>query len=640
MTLRRRMRALPLSQIRLTDSFWTRYQRVLIEETLPAEYDQIVATSRLANFHRVTGKAEGTHEGIYFNDSDVYKYVEACAYGLAVGERLASKEACDRVRRQMDEAIDSVVAAQDPDGYINTFFQLKHPTLKWRNLSMLHEMYCGGHLIEAGVACFQALGDRRLLDVSIRFADHVMSIFGPNGRPGYCGHQEIELALVRLADATADKKYREFARWMVEERGKSPSVFLRELDDEGAMTLNPGLRHHLMKDGRYQGEYAQDHAPIREHTEVVGHAVRAMYFYIAAADLADGQGDEELELALERIWNNLTHKRMYVTGGIGPSSKNEGFTGDYDLPNLTAYAETCASVGLIFWGQKMLELTGNGEYADIVERALYNGAISGISLDGRAFFYDNPLESRGQHQRVPWFGCACCPPNIARLLGALGHYVASVSEGAFFLHIAAGLEAECTFNGVATRIRVESNYPWSGEVKIHVEPERPVRFALHVRIPDWSEEVGTDLPRAEEEATYETGYAVFDRTWKAAEVLTVDLGVKPKWVESDPRVRDNLGRAALTFGPLVYCAEQHDLGYAPQLFTADTEMEMVEAKEKILEGVTTLTVEGTYDVELFTDSLYADVGTTEVREGSAKFVPYYAWCNRGATNMQVWVRKL
>jgi DUF1680 family protein len=634
------MRALPLSQIRLTDAFWTRYQRVLVEQTLPAEYEQIVATKRLANFRRAAGLEEGGFEGLYFNDSDVYKYVEACAYGLASGERLASKEAAQTVRRQMDEAIEAILAAQQPDGYINTFFQLKHPDLKWRNLSMMHEMYCGGHLIEAGVVLYETLQDRRLLDASVRFADHVMSIFGPDKRRGYCGHQEIELALIRLTEATGDAKYREYARWMVEERGKSPSAFLSELEDEGAMSLSPGLRHHLMKEGRYQGEYAQDHAPIREHTEIVGHAVRAMYFYIAAADLAEGREDTDMEVALERIWNNLTRKRMYVTGGIGPSSKNEGFTGDYDLPNMTAYAETCAAIGMIFWGRKMLELTANGEYVDVIERALYNGVLSGISLDGRGFFYDNPLESRGQHQRTPWFTCACCPPNVARLLGSLGQYVAGASDEAFFLHIPAGFEADCVLGGVKTAIRVESNFPWSGEIKIHIQPEAPAKFALNVRIPDWSDEVSTDLPGAEEEATYEAGYAVFERTWKPGDILTVDFGVRPKWVEADPRVRDNLGRAALTYGPLVYCAEQHDLGYAPQLFSADVEAEVSEAREKILEGVTTLTVEGMCEVELFIDSLYGDAGTTDVREATAKFVPYYTWCNRGANNMQVWVRKL
>ena len=556
------MRGLPLAQIRLTDPFWARYQRVLLDTTLPHEYDQLAQTGRLANFERAA-KGEGSFEGLWFNDSDVYKFVEACAYALVGGES-------PTVRGQMDECVRLIQAAQEPSGYLNTFFQLGHPELKWRNLNTMHEMYCGGHLIEAGVALFEALGDRRLLEVSVKFADHVMSVFGPSARSGYCGHQEIELALIRLAESTGKAKYREYARWMVEERGKRPSPFETELADKEAMKLSLHSERMLMRDGKYVGDYAQDHAPIREHTEIVGHAVRAMYYYIAAADLADGRDDQELEVALERIWNNLTKKRMYVTGGIGPSASNEGFTGDYDLPNLSAYAETCAAIGLVFWGHRMLEMSGNSEYADVLERALYNGVMSGMDLAGDRFFYTNPLESRGTHVRTPWFTCACCPPNIARLIGSLGSYVLGVGDAAVYLHVAVGLEARFEVSGVPVRLVVEGSYPWNGQVTVKVEPERPVTFALNVRIPGWADDVQTDIPGAEEEAGYDQGYAVFEREWKKGDVLKVDFEMQPKWVESDPKVRDNLGRSALTMGPVVYCAEQHDVGYAPQLFSADT----------------------------------------------------------------------
>lgn len=627
------MRGLPLQQIRLTDPLWSRYQRTLLETTLPHIYRQIVDTGRLANFHNAA-KGEGEYQGLWFNDSDVYKYIEACAYALALQDDAT-------VRAQMDECIEAVVGAQMPDGYINLFFQLGHMHLRWRNLNMMHEMYCGGHLIEAGVALYESLGDRRLLDVSIRFADHVMSIFGPDGKIGYCGHQEIELALIRLAEATDEAKYREYARWMVEARGTRPSPFEAELEDAEALALHPHSVHMLRKNGVYSGDYAQDHAPIREHTEIVGHAVRAMYYYIAAADLADGKEDHELEVALERIWNNLTKKRMYVTGGIGPSASNEGFTGDYDLPNLSAYAETCAAIGLVFWGHRMVEMSGSSEYVDTLERALYNGVLSGIDLKGDHFFYSNPLESRGTHVRTPWFGCACCPPNIARLIGSLGKYVLGVGEDAVYVHLPVGLEASFEIRGVPVKVKIDGKYPWDGKVAIHVEPQRPVTFALNVRIPGWADDVQTEIPGADEEAGYEQGYASFEREWKAGDVLNVDYEMHPKWVESDPRVRDNLGRAALTMGPVVYCTEQPDLGYAPQLFVADTEAEVgVEFKPKLLEGVNVLTVEGVDDVEIFVDDLYAEVGTTGAQEGTAAFIPYFTWNNRGATNMQVWTRRL
>ena len=384
----------------------------------------------------------------------------------------------------------------------------------------------------------------------------------------------------------------------------------------------------------YNGEYAQDHAPIREHDAVVGHAVRAMYLYIAAADLADGQDDAALETALRRTWDSLVKRRMYVTGGIGPSGDNEGFTHDFDLPNFSAYAETCAAIGLALWGQKMLEMTADSEYAETVERALYNGALAGISLSGDRFFYDNPLESRGGHERKSWFSCACCPPNIARMIGNLGSLVAGEGEDAFFVHQYVGFEAETKFG----RIVLEGD--WKGTMTIRVEPKVTGEFALCLRIPEWAEEVETELPGAEEEADFESGYAVFRRVWKAGDVLTVSLNAEPLWFEADPRVRENLGRAALTYGPLVYCLEEKDLGCAPQLFIADTQAPVEPQPDSRLGGVTVLPVEGTMDVETFPDTLYAPLGSGEVRQVTAEFVPYYAWANRGPNAMQVWIRRM
>lgn len=629
MPFQRRMRRLPLRDIRMTDRFWSSRQETLRNVTLVAEYRQLESTGRLQNFLNVAA-GSGEFQGLYFNDSDVYKWCEAAAYALALAPSA-------ELSKMLDDVIGLITAAQEPDGYLNTFFQLKHPNLKWRNLVAMHEMYCAGHLIEAGVALFDSLGDRRLLDVSIKLADHIMSVFGPGKRRGYCGHQELELALIRLADSTADASYREFAKWMIEERGKSPSALAGELSDEEAMSLSPWIPRLLTKSGSYSGEYAQDHAPIREHTEIVGHAVRAMYYYIAATQLASG--DPELESALERIWENLTRKRMYITGGIGPSASNEGFTGDYDLPNLTAYAETCASIGLVFWGQALLEQTGNSEYADIVERALYNGVPSGISLGGDQFFYTNRLESRGKDKRVEWFECACCPPNIARLFGSVAWYVASISDDAFWIHVPAGFEASTQINGVDVRITCESDYPWEGKFKIRVEPASPVRFDLKLRIPEWADEVDTELPGLEEQSAWEGGYAVFTKLWKKGDVLTVDLGMQSKWVECHPKVQDNVGRVAMVRGPLVFCAEEQDNGFAPQLFVADTEAPLEESGSDLFGGIVTVQAEGFADREEFVDELYSEDGTTETAEATLTFIPYHSWSNRGPSHMQVWVRR-
>ena len=627
------MRSLPLSQIRLTDPFWTNWQKTLVDSTLPAIYKQLEETHRLSNFRRAAGLEEGGFEGkFWFDDSDVYKYLEAAAYGLAIKKSPV-------VRKQVDDTISLVLAAQQPDGYLNTFFQLKHPDLKYRNLHTMHEMYCGGHFIEAAVAFAESLGEKKLLVGAIKYADHLLNTFGPEKRRGYCGHEEIELALIRLSDVTKQAKYRELAHWMIEARGHSPSPYIEELADQESHALSPWARGMLLQQERYTGEYFQDHAPIREHDKIVGHAVRAMYLYIAAADLAADAADEKLDTALETIWTNLVSRRMYVTGGIGPSSKNEGFTEDFDLPNLSAYAETCAACGLVFWGQAMLQATANAEYADVMERALYNGALAGISLTGDKFFYDNPLESRGTHDRTPWFGCACCPPNIARLIGSLGKYVAGVNDSAFYLHIPVGLDVTTRLGGVNTKIEVKSNYPWSGEIEITVSPEKPTDFELLVRIPDWADDVSTDLVNSEDEADYESGYVRFARRWKAGDVVKVDFGIQPRWVESDPRVRDNLGRIALTYGPLIYAAEEHDLGFAPQLLSVDPELEVEVTESDILGGIKLLATEAISEREDFVEGLYAEVGTTGVRENDAKFIPYYAWNNRGPNSMQVWVRK-
>jgi hypothetical protein len=634
MSFRSRFHPLPLRDIKITDPFWSARQKTLVERTLKHEYDQLVETGRLANFRRAAGVEKGEFIGLCFNDSDVYKWLEACAYALAQGP-------LPEIERLVDEACGLIAAAQEKDGYLDTFFQLNHPNLKFRNLLAMHEMYCLGHLYEAAVAHYDATGSRKLLDVAVKSADLIAATFGPGKRRGYCGHEEIELALIKLARAAGRPEYAELARWMVEERGKSPSAFAPELDDEEATALSGGMHKDVLSEGPERGKYAQDHAPIREHTEVVGHAVRAMYLYMAATDLADGRNDAALETALTRAWDNLTSKRMYVTGGIGPSSHNEGFTVDYDLPNLSAYAETCASIGLTLWGRRLLQQTGSAEYADVVERALYNGSLSGISLSGDGFFYANPLESRGSHHRVPWFGCACCPPNIARVIASVSDFIAGASEDSFWIHIPAGFEASTTLNGVPTHVRVESNYPWSGKFKIVIEPSKPVEFELRLRIPGWAGDVTLDTAGTREPAEYEDGYAVLRRTWKAGDVVQAEFDLEPRWVEAHPKVLEDLGRRCLTYGPLVYCLEEHDLGAIPQRFTVDVDAEPEVTYERdLLGGVTTISVAGVIDEEGGLDDLYAEAGGFGLAPKTAKFIPYYAWCNRGPNHMQVWVRSV
>jgi DUF1680 family protein len=618
-----RLRPVPVA---ITSPFWTAWQTTVREKSLPHQFEQIRCTNRLENFRRAARGETGTFEGFWFNDSDVYKWIEAAAYALKGHDS-------SELRKLVSEALDVIEAAQMPDGYINSYIQVNWAGLQWKNLMSNHEMYCAGHLIEGAVALAEA-GDDRLLRVAVKFADLLWDTFGPGKRLGSCGHEEVELALIKLADHTGDSKYRDLARHMIEIRGMRPSTFAPELEEADSIKMRPNDRQYHNYPN-YTGEYLQDHAPIREHTEVVGHAVRAMYLYIAAAQLLD---DEPAKAALQRCWENVTKRRMYVTGGIGPSGQNEGFTTDFDLPNLTAYAETCAAIGLVFWGQAMLESTGDGAFAEVIERAMYNGALSGISVDGQKFFYDNPLESRGKNDRTPWFGCACCPPNIARMIANIGRYFVGQTDDAVFIHQPVGFTASLAIRGVDVQVSCESNYPWDGKAVLKVEPSRPVEFALHVRLPDWSGDVSSELPGADREAEFENGYAVFHRTWQAGDSLTLDIELEPRWVESDPRVLDNLGRVALTRGPLIYCLEEKDAGIPPQRFTADLGAEVATAVKKGLGGYTALTVEGSAEADEFPDELYGEIGSVVAKPVGVEFVPYFLWNNRGANGMQVWVR--
>ncbi len=627
MPFRRVMRRIPLQCIELTDPFWSNRQRVLAETSLPLQWEHLESTGRLENFRRAA-EQKGEFQGLWFNDSDVYKWAEACAYVLA-------HQSNPKIREKLDELIRLIAAAQCPDGYLNTYFQLKFPDLRWCNLNMMHEMYCGGHLIEAGVAINQALHDDRLLEVGVKFADHVMSIFGPDKRVGYCGHEEFELALIKLADETNEQKYRDFARWMVEVRGSRPSPFESELQDPISLSVTPNPDQRPST-SEYTGEYYQDHAPIREHTTVVGHAVRAMYLYTAATELSKEKTDPELEQAILAAWNSLAKHRLYVTGGLGSSSTNEGFTQDFDLPNLTAYAETCAACGLALWGQSLLEATGNSDFADVIELALYNGMLAGISLDGKSYFYDNPLESRGQHARKPWFACACCPPNVARVIGQIGQFAISETEAGVAIHLPIGI----TVTTEKATITVKSNYPWSGEFTVSITPKVAGRFELAIRIPDWAEEVTADLEASDEPADYRDGYMIFNRVWSPSDELKVEFEMPDRFLASDPRIRENIGRVAVAKGPLIYTAESIDNPAIPQLAAIDTGLEKETRSDLAgLKGITALVTEAEYLSEAFPDSLYASSETLESETKPLTLIPYFAWANRGPSHMQVWLRK-
>src|SRR5579884_1286125 len=456
--------------VSIDDLFWSPRLRANRERTLPHIYRMCKETGRIGALRLdwKPGKLPVPH---VFWDSDVAKWLEAACYSLATHPDPMLAE-------QVDEVVDLLVAAQQPDGYLNSHFSAVEPERRFTNLRDLHELYCAGHLIEAAVAHFHATGKRTLLDPVCRYADYIDSVFGreEGKRRGYDGHEEIELALIKLFHATGEKRYLHLSQYFIEERGKQPHYFDLEAQTRGDDPAHFWARSY---------EYNQSHQPVREQHKVVGHAVREMYLLSAVADLARELSDPSLREVCERLWQDLTSTQLYITGGIGSSKDNEGFTSDYNLPNEHAYAETCASIGLILWNHRLLQLDADSRFADLLERALYNGVLSGIALDGTRFFYVNPLESHGSHHRQGWYKCACCPPNLARLLMSLGQYVYGANDTDLLVHLYIQGESSATIGGQEIKIRQETQYPWDGTIRITLDLAEPAEFGLNLRIPGW-----------------------------------------------------------------------------------------------------------------------------------------------------------
>jgi uncharacterized protein len=615
-----------LSSTSLSQGFWQRYQEELSTKGLAAQWKQIVDTGRLENFYRVARGESGTHVGIRFDDSDTYKWLEAAAYSLAHYPN-------EELLHHVDTAVEAIQAAQQPDGYLFTYVQLNFPDWKWRDLASMHEMYCVGHLCEAAVALKAELGQDALLEVAKKAVQNILDTFGPDKRHGYCGHPEIEIGLYRLSEITGDRRYQEFADWMIDQRGHRPSPF--ESDVLNNSDLFKDAPRLFNKKGAYHGAYGQDDLPIREQSEIVGHSVRAAYLYTAASWSASDRRDEELLQALNRIWDNLTLRRMYVTGGIGSTGENEGFTADYDLPNLHAYAETCAGIALAMWGRAMFQATGNGDYIEVMERAIFNGILSGISLDTTLYNYENPLESRSNHARQPWFHCACCPPNIARMIGSIAQY--AIYEDVETSYIAFPIAGTYQLSGGLT-LRIESDYPHSGSAKITVSAAKPIKRKLAIRIPDWSEEITIEFPGTDEPGDYVDGFVVFDFEWSKPESITVDFDMQPKFIESNPQLLENAGKVALQYGPSIYCVESFELSAAPQLVCIDAEEAPEQSETRALDGAPIWKVNGIRQELDFSDTLYDALGTSSQVPTEVTLVPYRVWNSNGPSYMNIWLR--
>lgn len=577
------------SHVKINDNFWSPRLSKHVSATLPVCIDQIEnQTGRIRNFENAA-KGEGEHSGIFFDDSDVYKALEGMAYSLI-------NNPDPELEKKADEWIDKFAAAQQPDGYINTFYTLTGLDKRWTNMDK-HEMYCAGHMIEAGVAYYQATGKRKLLDVCIRMTDHMMSQFGPGKRHWVPGHEEIELALVKLYQTTQEQKYLDFAYWLLEERGHG---------------------HGTMGDeGKWDPVYYQDIVPVRQLTDISGHAVRCMYLYCGMADVAALKNDTGYIAAIDRLWDDVVHRNMYITGGIGSSRDNEGFTEDYDLPNLDAYCETCASVGMVLWNQRMNQLTGDSKYIDVLERSLYNGALAGISLGGDRFFYVNPLESKGDHHRQEWYGCACCPSQLSRFLPSIGNYIYASSDDALWVNLYIGNTGQIRIGETDILLTQETDYPWDGSVKLTISTSQPLEKEIRLRIPDWCKTYDLSINGKRINVSEEKGYAVI-KDWKSQDVIALDMDMPVEIVAADPHVKENFDKRAIQRGPLVYCMEEIDNPeYFDQIQLSPSTTFQTAFVSDILNGIKTIKTNG--------------------RAQSATFIPYYAWDNRKAGKMRVWI---
>lgn len=643
---------LDLKQIAISDGYWTPYISLIRNTVIPYQWEALndripeaEPSYAIQNFQIAAGLKEGKFGGFVFQDTDLYKWLEAVGYALG------AKRDAD-LEKLADEAIELIASAQSEDGYVNTYFTVAEPGKRWTNLLDCHEMYTAGHLIEAAVAYYEGTGKTRLLEIAKRFADHIGDRFGtePGKIRGYDGHQEIELALMKLHEATGESKYRDLASYLIDERGRQPSFFHQEWEDRGRIGYwSPGVVQKQKPDLAYH----QAQLPVREQSVATGHAVRAVYMYTAMADLALSNNDKELLNACKRLWGNIVGKQMYVTGGIGSTHHGEAFTFDYDLPNDTNYSETCASIGLIFFARRMLQLEPRGEYADVMERALFNTVTAGIAKDGKHYFYVNPLEvwpaasrgNPGKHHIKPvrqkWYGCACCPPNVARILSSLGHYVFTASGDTLYAHLYIGSETTAELAGRKVTLAMESGLPWSGSVKLAVkEAGGSGTYTLALRVPSWSAKSVFTLNGKPIEPEIADGYAYLTRDWQSGDSIGIELDMTPRRIYANPLLRANAGRVALQRGPLVYCLEETDNGAPLASLSLPADSEITLAEGYLADGAVALEAAGFRVKD--GGGAAADLYRTKPYEReNVKLiaVPYTLWGNRNPGEMAVWIRE-
>lgn len=644
------LKEVEIEKVEIDDHFWNPRLENNRNNTLRHQYDQLEKNGIIDNFKTAAGEKTENYNGVFFGDSDIYKWLEAVCYSLIHN---FDEDLMDRV----NEIVRVIIAAQQDDGYLNTYFIVVEPDRKWTNLGMMHELYCAGHFFQAAVAHYNLTLEKTLLRAACKYADLIDNYFRQSGRSGIPGHEEIELGLVELYRVTANTNYLKLAMFFINNRGQEDSPFKKELDNlEQIAGSNFEIdienynkvkfkelyrRFFMDENGEYDGSYAQDHLPVREQKEVTGHAVRAMYLYSAMTDLAAEIEDRALEKALFALWENMTKKRMYITGSIGSSKENEGFTEDYDLSNLDGYGETCAAVGSIMWNHRLLKLTGEAKYGNILERVLYNGFLAGVSLDGRCFFYDNHLASNGQFKRQGWFTVSCCPPNAARLLATLNRYIYLTGSDELYvnLYISGRLSSVIIGDSIVS-ITQSTEYPWNGESTFRVKTDKLSRFKLKLRIPDWCNNFKIELNNEIYNYKVEKGFAVIDKIWQGEEMVRLIFEMPIRKNISHPAIKENLGKAAIMRGPLVYCLEEEDNKFDIDYFMLPSNNLLeVNHREDILGGITVIEGQGLFpDFSGWEGNIYRPENEAQYTNVTFRAIPYYSWAHRSNGLMRVWLR--